>query len=154
MTRPLMMRKPTARVNGTLIEGVQLVRILRLASIVFLSGGPSSMGGCRRHKMFHPQDQSRINCPICNFVIPAQAGTQNSTNNWFPACAGMTKIVALSENGKLFQPRPLAFGANRNLQSKSVTHGETSCRYATQPCWPGHPSSNGSSELRATLLKF
>jgi len=33
--------------------------------------------------------------PISNHVIPAQAGNQNTATNWFPACAGMTKIAAL-----------------------------------------------------------
>ena len=26
-------------------------------------------------------------------VIPAQAGNQNSQDNWFPACAGMTELA-------------------------------------------------------------
>ena len=68
--------------------------------------------------------QSRINFPKSNFVIPAQvrhsragssfprrfvipaqAGTQNCSNNWFPAWAGMTRIVALTEFVELFRPR-------------------------------------------------
>jgi len=38
-------------------------------------------------------------------VIPAQAGNQNATDNWFPACAGMTEIAARIEIGKLFRTR-------------------------------------------------
>ncbi len=50
----------------------------------------------------------RNNLPISIFVIPAQAGTQHSTDNWFPACAGMTKISPHTEFVKSFLSGSLA----------------------------------------------
>jgi hypothetical protein len=43
------------------------------------------------------------NFPIFNHVIPAQAGNQYSKENWFPACAGMTRTDALTTFGELIQ---------------------------------------------------
>jgi hypothetical protein len=51
------------------------------------------------------------NFPIFNHVIPAQSpglaqagpGNQYSKENWFPACAGMTRTDALTTFGELIQ---------------------------------------------------
>jgi hypothetical protein len=51
------------------------------------------------------KERVRINFPISNHVIPAQAGNQNTRKSWFPACAGMTKNAAITAFGNLFPTR-------------------------------------------------
>jgi hypothetical protein len=48
----------------------------------------------------------RNNVPNSNHVIPAQAGNQFPLVLWFPACAGMTKIVVITESGNCLETIP------------------------------------------------
>ena len=52
--------------------------------------------------------------PISNLVIPAQAGNQQTRENWFPACAGMTKPSTKRNLGSYFGRVP-----HRNSRTSS-----------------------------------
>jgi hypothetical protein len=60
------------------------------------------------------------------FVIPAQAGNQNTKDNWFPACAGMTGLDSRKVNsntfpiGQYFQHQPLCLTLTKQHASISV----------------------------------
>jgi hypothetical protein len=49
--------------------------------------------------LIQSKERVRNYSAITNHVIPAQAGNQSSLVFWVPACAGMTEIPTLTEQG-------------------------------------------------------
>ena len=80
------------------------------------------------------------NFPISNHVIPAQAGIQNTSENWFPACAAVTNIAALRSSREITSRFPMVCNDGSIIRSRSpsgvvqysILHsGNACCRRST-----------------------